>query len=46
MVSYVAQTIMGVLGRSLDIQQDINLPKVTNKDDYTPLDKSTQIERL
>lgn len=45
-VSYVAQTIMGVLDWGLNIQQAINLPKVTNRNDYTALEKGTQIERL
>jgi len=45
-VSYVAQTIMGVLDWGLDIQQAINLPKVTNRNDHTSLEKGTQIERL
>jgi gamma-glutamyltranspeptidase/glutathione hydrolase len=45
-VSYVAQTIMGVLDWGLDIQQAINLPKVTNRNDYTALEKGTDIEQL
>jgi gamma-glutamyltranspeptidase/glutathione hydrolase len=45
-VSYVAQTIMGVLDWGLDIQQAINLPKVTNRNDYTALEKGTVIEKL
>lgn len=45
-VSYVAQTIMGVLDWGLDIQQAINLPKVTNRNDYTALEKGTLIEGL
>lgn len=45
-VSYVAQTIMGVLDWGLDIQQAINLPKVTNRNDYTALEKGTAIEAL
>jgi gamma-glutamyltranspeptidase/glutathione hydrolase len=45
-VSYVAQTIMGVLDWGLDIQQAINLPKVTNRNDYTALEKGTTIEKL
>lgn len=40
-VSYVAQTIVGVLDWNLDIQQAINLPKVTNRNDYTALEKNT-----
>ena len=45
-VSYVAQTILGVLDWGLDIQQAINLPKVTNRNDYTALEKGTEIEEL
>ena len=45
-VSYVAQTIMGVLDWGLDIQQAINLPKVTNRNDYTALEKGTAIVGL
>lgn len=45
-VSYVAQTIMGVLDWGLDIQQAINLPKVTNRNDYTALEKGTILEEL
>jgi gamma-glutamyltranspeptidase/glutathione hydrolase len=45
-VSYVAQTIMGVLDWGLDIQQAINLPKVTNRNDYTALEKGTEVEGL
>ena len=40
-VSYVAQTIVGVIDWELDIQQSINLPKVTNRNDYTALEKNT-----
>lgn len=45
-VSYVAQTILGVLDWGLDIQQAINLPKITNRNDYTALEKGTSIEKL
>jgi gamma-glutamyltranspeptidase/glutathione hydrolase len=45
-VSYVAQTIVGVLDWGLDIQQAINLPKVTNRNDYTALEKNTLAEKL
>lgn len=45
-VSYVAQTIIGVLDWGLDIQQAINLPKVTNRNDYTALEKGTDAELL
>ncbi len=45
-VNYVAQTIMGVLDWGLDIQQAINLPKVTNRNDYAALEKGTEFEGL
>jgi gamma-glutamyltranspeptidase/glutathione hydrolase len=45
-ISYVAQTIMGVLDWGLDIQQAINIPKFTNRNDYTALEKGTAIEAL
>ncbi|GAC14874.1 gamma-glutamyltransferase [Aliiglaciecola lipolytica] len=44
-VSYVAQTIVGVLDWGMDIQQAINLPKITNRNDYTALEKGTSIEK-
>lgn len=45
-VSYVAQTIIGVVDFGLDIQQAINLPKITNRNDYTALEKGTPIASL
>jgi gamma-glutamyltranspeptidase/glutathione hydrolase len=45
-VSYVAQTIMGVLDWGLGIQQAIILAKATNRNDYKALEKGTQVERL
>jgi len=45
-VSYVAQTIIGVVDFGLDIQQAINLPKITNRNDYTALEKGTPIANL
>ncbi|GAB2682439.1 gamma-glutamyltransferase [Aliiglaciecola aliphaticivorans] len=44
-VSYVAQTIVGVVDWGLDIQEAINLPKVTNRNDYTALEKGTSAEK-
>lgn len=43
-ISYVAQTIVGVIDWQLDMQQAINLPKITNRNDYTALEKNTPIE--
>lgn len=45
-ISYVAQTLIGVLDWGLDIQQAINLPKITNRNDYTALEKNTPIAEL
>lgn len=45
-INYVAQTIIGVLDWGLDIQEAINLPKVTNRNDYTALERGTGIEQL
>ncbi|MEG3768243.1 gamma-glutamyltransferase, partial [Alteromonas sp. 14N.309.X.WAT.G.H12] len=45
-IDYVAQTIIGVLDFNLNIQQAINLPRVTNRNDYTALEKGTDIEAL
>ncbi|NDW20168.1 gamma-glutamyltransferase [Alteromonas hispanica] len=42
-VSYVAQTLIGMLDYGLNIQQAINLPKITNRNDYTALEKGTPI---
>nr|WP_075610053.1 gamma-glutamyltransferase [Alteromonas pelagimontana] len=45
-IDYVAQTLIGVIDFDLDIQQAINLPKVTNRNDYTALEKGTPITNL
>ncbi len=45
-ISYVAQTIIGVLDWKLDIQEAINLPKITNRNDYTALEKGTNLAAL
>jgi gamma-glutamyltranspeptidase/glutathione hydrolase len=45
-VSYVAQTLIGVIDFGLDIQQAINMPKITNRNDYTALEKGTPIANL
>lgn len=42
-ISYVAQTLIGVIDWDMDIQQAINLPKITNRNDYTALEKGTPI---
>ena len=45
-INYVAQTLIGVLDWKLDIQQAINLPHITNRNDYTALEKDTAAELL
>lgn len=42
-INYVTQTLIGVLDWQLDIQQAINLPKITNRNDYTALEKATPL---
>ena len=37
-INYVAQTLIAVLDGQLNIQQAINLPKVTHRNDYTALE--------
>lgn len=43
-INYVAKTIIGVLDWQLDIQDAINLANITNRNDVTTLEKSTDIE--
>jgi gamma-glutamyltranspeptidase/glutathione hydrolase len=45
-INYVAQTIIGVLDWDLDPQEAINLPKITNRNDFTTLEKSSKAETL
>ena len=45
-IDYVAQTLIGVIDQGLDIQQAINLPRITNRNDYTALEKGTAAETL
>jgi gamma-glutamyltranspeptidase/glutathione hydrolase len=45
-INYVAQTIIGVLDWQLDPQEAINLPKVTNRNYVTTLERSTNAEAL
>ncbi|MEW6984413.1 gamma-glutamyltransferase [Colwelliaceae bacterium 6471] len=42
-INYVAETILGVLDWQLDVQSAINLPKVTNRNDVTTLEKDTEM---
>lgn len=45
-INYVAQTIIGILDWQLDPQEAINLPKVTNRNDVTTLERGTTAEQL
>jgi len=45
-INYVAQTILGVLDWQLDPQSAINLPKVTNRNHVTTLEKGTKLVEL
>ncbi|WP_448549258.1 gamma-glutamyltransferase [Thalassotalea fusca] len=45
-INYVAQTILGVIDWKLDPQQAINMPKLTNRNDVTTLEKGTSIVKL
>lgn len=42
-INYVAQTILAILDWNLDPQQAINLPKITNRNKVTTLEKGTSI---
>ncbi|PCI62832.1 MAG: gamma-glutamyltransferase [Gammaproteobacteria bacterium] len=45
-IDYVAQTIIAILDWQLDPQQAINLPKVTNRNYITTLERGTKAEDL
>jgi gamma-glutamyltranspeptidase/glutathione hydrolase len=45
-INYVAQTIVGILDWQLNVQQAINLPKVTNRNHVTTLEIDTDIAKL
>lgn len=45
-INYVTQTLVGVLDWGMNIQQAINMPKITNRNDYTTLEKGTVLEKL
>lgn len=45
-IDYVAQVVVGVLDWNLSVQEAINLPRTTNRNDYTSLEKGTIIESL
>ncbi|MEW9797006.1 gamma-glutamyltransferase [Alteromonas sp. CYL-A6] len=45
-ISYVAQTLIGVIDFGMNIQEAINMPKITNRNDYTALEAGTSAEAL
>ena len=45
-INYVAQTLIGVLDWDLNVQQAINLPKMTNRNYVTTLEVNTEIVKL
>ncbi|KZW99604.1 gamma-glutamyltransferase [Pseudoalteromonas luteoviolacea] len=45
-INYVAQTVIGVLDWGLTPQQAINLPRVTNRNKYTTLEKGTGLKTI
>jgi len=45
-INYVAQTMIGILDWQLNPQESINLPKVTNRNGVTTLEKGTSIVDL
>ncbi len=45
-INYVAHTLINVLDFGLNIQEAIDLPRITNRNDRTTLEKGTEIESL
>ncbi|WP_105168275.1 gamma-glutamyltransferase [Pseudoalteromonas sp. T1lg23B] len=45
-INYVAQTIIAVLDWQLTPQQAVNLPNITNRNQYTTLEKGTELEQF
>jgi len=45
-INYVAQTLIGVLDWKLNVQEAINLPKMTNRNYVTTLEQGTEIVSL
>ena len=45
-IDYVAQVVIGVLDWDLNAQQAINLPRTTNRNDYTSVEKGTALEAV
>ena len=45
-INYVAQTIINVVDFDMDIQTAISSPRITNRNDYTALEKGTSLVEL
>ncbi|MCK7458697.1 gamma-glutamyltransferase [Idiomarina aminovorans] len=45
-INYVTQTLIGLLDWNLNVQEAINLGHVTNRNDYTSLEKGREISEL
>lgn len=45
-INYVAHTVIGVLDWGLTPQQAVNLPKITNRNRYTTLEKGTNLASI
>jgi gamma-glutamyltranspeptidase/glutathione hydrolase len=45
-INYVAQTIINVVDFDMDIQTAISSPRITNRNDYTALEKGTNLVEL
>ena len=44
-INYVAQSIVAVLDWQLDVQQALNLPRMTHRNDYLALEKGTALAK-
>jgi gamma-glutamyltranspeptidase/glutathione hydrolase len=45
-IDYVAQTIINIIDFDMDVQQAINFPRITNRNDYTALEKGSSLVSL
>ncbi|MGS0496812.1 gamma-glutamyltransferase [Pseudoalteromonas mariniglutinosa] len=45
-INYVAQVVIGVLDWQLTAQQAIDLPRITNRNSYTSVEKGTALEAI
>ncbi len=44
-INYVAQSIVAVLDWQLDVQQALNLPRITHRNDYLALEQGTALQQ-